>query len=155
MDNHNEHEVLLAFKHRGRAIQLKASAKGWAQMYLKQNPWSSSRRSSRADWEQNALRQGHIAVNSILRDWMKGRITAIECGILSFEAVFMPYMLATDGRPLIERLAESNVLPAAEEAKVVTLPGPHSGGCPLSFAHPQLQLRMLSPAQGCEPVTFW
>jgi hypothetical protein len=91
-------------------------------------------------WEQNALRQGHIAVNSILRDWMKDQITAIECGILSFEAVFMPYMLATDGRPLIERLAESNLLPAPEEAKVVTLPGPHSGGCPLSFAHSQLQL---------------
>jgi hypothetical protein len=123
MDNFNEHEVLLAFKRRGRPVQLKASAKGWAQMFLKQNPWSYSRRSSRADWEQNALRQGHIAVNSILRDWMKGQITAIECGILSFEAVFMPYMLTADGRPLIERLAESHLLPAPEEPKVVPLPG--------------------------------
>ena len=43
--------------------------------------------------------QGHIAVNSILRDWIKGQVTAIECGILSFEAVFMPFMLeATVGR---------------------------------------------------------
>jgi hypothetical protein len=30
MDNFNEHEALLAFKHGGRAVQLKASAKGWA-----------------------------------------------------------------------------------------------------------------------------
>jgi hypothetical protein len=28
-----------------------------------------------------------------LRDWIKGQVTAIECGILKFEAVFMPYML--------------------------------------------------------------
>ena len=57
-----------------------------------------------SDYEQAALRQGHVAVNSILRDWIKGQMTAIECGILSFEAVFMPYMLTGDGRPLIERL---------------------------------------------------
>ena len=43
------------------------------------------------------------AVNSILRDWIKRQVTAIECGILSFEAVFMPYMLTSDGRPLLER----------------------------------------------------
>jgi hypothetical protein len=29
-----------------------------------------------------ALDQGLIAVNSILRDWVKGQITAIETGIL-------------------------------------------------------------------------
>jgi hypothetical protein len=114
---------LLAFKHRGGAVQLKASAKGWAQMYVKKNPWTNRRRGTRVDWEQNTLRQGHIAVNSILRDWIKGQITAIECGIHSFEAVFTPYMLTADGRPLIERLAESNLLPSPEEPKVVLLPG--------------------------------
>lgn len=54
--------MLLAFKHRGRAVQLKASAKGWAQLYLKENPWTPNRRSTRVDYEQNVLRQGHIAV---------------------------------------------------------------------------------------------
>ena len=120
MDDFEKHEVLLAFTHRGRQVQLRASAKGWAQMYLKENPWSYSRRSTRIDYEQQALKQGHVAVNSILRDWMKGQITAIECGILSFEAVFMPYMLTADGRPMIERVAE--LLPKAEEEKVVALP---------------------------------
>jgi hypothetical protein len=33
------------------------------------------------------LRQGQVAVNSILRDWIKGQVTAVECGILSFEAM--------------------------------------------------------------------
>ena len=121
MDDFDKHEILLAFTHRGRQVQLNASAKGWAQMYLKENPWTSRRRGTRQEWEQAALRQGQIAVNSILRDWIKGQLTAIECGILSFEAVFMPYMLTSDGRPLVERLKETNLLPAPQEPKVVQL----------------------------------
>jgi hypothetical protein len=37
MDDFENHEVLLAFTHRGRQIQLRANAKGWAQMYLREN----------------------------------------------------------------------------------------------------------------------
>lgn len=120
MDDFEQHEVLLAFKHRGRQVQLRASAKGWAQMFLTEEPWTYQRRSTRQDYEQAALRQGHIAVNSILRDWIKGQVTAVECGILSFEAVFMPFMLTNDGRPLLDRVTD--LLPQADEAKVVALP---------------------------------
>jgi hypothetical protein len=121
MDDNVEHTVLLAFTHRGRQVQLRASAKGWATMWLKENPHTYRMRTSRHEHEQAALRQGQIAVNSILRDWIKGRVTAIETGILSFEAVFMPFMLTADGRPLIERLAETNLLPAPPESKIVQL----------------------------------
>jgi hypothetical protein len=121
MDDEVKHEVLLAFTHRGRQVQLRASAKGWAQMYLRENPYHYRRRTTKQDWEHAALRQGHVAVNSVLRDWIKGQVTAIETGVLSFEAVFMPFMLTADGRPLIERLAETNLLPAPEEPKVVQL----------------------------------
>jgi hypothetical protein len=123
MDDYQQHEVLLAFRHRGRQVQLRASAKGWAQMFLKEQPWNYNRRSTKQEWEQAALRQGHVAVNSILRDWIKGQVTAVECGILSFEAVFLPFMLTADGRPLIERVSE--LLPKPDEPKVVSL---HSGG---------------------------
>jgi len=57
-------------------VQLRASACGWAAMYLTKNPWSSQRRVSRPQWERAALDQGPIAVNSILRAWVKGEITA-------------------------------------------------------------------------------
>jgi len=65
-----------------------------------------------------------VAVNSVLRDWMKGQVTAIECGILSFEAVFLPHMLTHDGRTVIERLGETDLLPPqpTEQPKVVSLP---------------------------------
>ena len=110
MDDFEDKSVLLAFNHRGRQVQLRASAKGWASLYLKENPWTHRRRCSRVEHEQEALRQGVIAVNSILRDWVKGQVTAVECGMLSFEAVFMPYMLTNDGRPLIERVQEAKML---------------------------------------------
>jgi hypothetical protein len=70
MDNFDDCSVLLAFTHRGRQVQLRASARGWAAMYLKKNPWSSQRRVSRPQWERAALDQRLIAVNSILRDWV-------------------------------------------------------------------------------------
>lgn len=114
MDDFEAKEILLAFRHRGRQVQLKASAKGWAQMYLKAHPWSYRSRGNKIDHEQRALSQGLIAVNSILRDWVKGQVTAVECGILSFEAVFVPYMLTNDGRPAIERILEMNILPQLE-----------------------------------------
>lgn len=111
MDDFENHEVILAFKHRGVPIQLRASAKGWAQMFLKEKPHKPRLRHSRNEHEQRALRQGHIAVNSILRDWIKGQMTAVECGVLSFEAVFMPYMLTNDGRSLKDRMNETGILP--------------------------------------------
>jgi hypothetical protein len=46
---------------------------------------------------------------------------SLECGLLSFEAVFMPYNLTMHGRRLIERLAESNLQPSPEETKVVSM----------------------------------
>jgi hypothetical protein len=119
MDDFDNHEVILAFTHKGRPVQLRASAKGWAAMFLKENPYSSRKRISRQQYEQEALAQGQTATNSILRDWIKGQITAVECGILQFDAVFMPYMLTADGRPLVDRLREQSLLPAPKEPKVV------------------------------------
>lgn len=118
MDEFEKQSVLLAFTHRGRPVQLRASAKGWAAMWLKENPWTHRRHGARQEWEQAALRQGFVAINSILRDWVKGQITAVECGMLQFEAVFMPYMLTDDGRPVIERLGSLNLLPAPREAQL-------------------------------------
>lgn len=116
MDNFDKKEVLLQFEHRGNHVQLTASAKGWAALYLKAHPYSNRMRKSRAQHEQFAVDQGLIAINSILRDWVKGQVTAVECGVMSFAAVFMPYMLASDGRPLIAHLADSKLLPAPLEA---------------------------------------
>jgi hypothetical protein len=124
MDDFEKRELLLQFTHRGRQVQLRASAKGWAQAWVKDHPQTYRSRISSDEYKQAALRQGQVAVNSILRDWVKGAVTAVECGILSFEAVFMPYMLTADGRTVLERLNESDLLPKPEPPKVVALPTP-------------------------------
>jgi len=117
MDDFAEKAVVLAFKHRGRPVQLRASAKGWAALYLKENPWNYQRRSNKAAWESAALDQGLIAVNSILRDWVKGQVTAVETGILSFEAVFFAHMLTNDGRSIIETISNAGLLPPPRDSE--------------------------------------
>jgi len=114
MDDYERHEVLLAFEHHGSRVQLRASAQGWANMYLKANPWTSRRSLTQKAYENDALDRGLVAINSILRDWVKGQVTAVECGVLSFAGVFLPYTLASDGRPLIEHIAEAKLLPKPE-----------------------------------------
>lgn len=115
MDDFAEHNVILAFKHRGRPVQLRASAKGWANMWMKANPYNGHRRVSRNEWERGALDQGLIAVNSILRDWIKGQVTAVETGIMSFEAVFFSHMLTNDGRSVLDVVSGENLLPSPKE----------------------------------------
>lgn len=114
MDEFAGSAVILAFVHRGRNVQLRASAQGWANAFLKEQPWTSRRHSTRAAWESRALDQGMIAVNSILRDWVKGQITAIDTGILTFDHVFVSHMLTSDGRPALEAMREN--LPQIETA---------------------------------------
>jgi hypothetical protein len=121
MDNFEAMTVLLAFKHRGRAIQFEASAIGWQRWFLKSAPWNSRMRKSRGDYESDALEQGMIAVNSILRDWCKGQITAVECGLMPVEAVFLAHMVTNDGRTVIQRLDETKLLPPPQDAAACPL----------------------------------
>jgi hypothetical protein len=114
MDDYAACSVLLQFKRRGRQVQLRASAAGWAAMYLRHNPWSDSRRrTSQQEWGAAALRQGLVAVNSILRDWIKGEVTAVETGMLSFEAVFAMHTLLPDGQTLLDKFIAGKI-PALE-----------------------------------------
>lgn len=115
MDDYDKAEVLLAFTHRGRPVQFRASAKGWAAMFLRAEPWTSRRKSTKASYEASALRQGHIAISSVIRDWVKGQMTAIECGAMSFEGAFLAHILLPDGRTVMEHAAERNLLPASED----------------------------------------
>ena len=103
MDEFAEGRLLLAFEWRGHRVQLRASAQGWADLYLQENPWNSHRRCSAQEWERRALEQGMVAVNSILRDWMKGQVMAIKTGLTEFRHVFLPYMVTASGETVVDR----------------------------------------------------
>lgn len=109
-DDFDAGEVFVQFEHRGRRIHMVASAKGYAKAWLRENPWTSRRRSTKSQWEAEALRIGSIAVYSILRDWVKAQVTVIETGILSFEGAFLGHMVLPSGKTTTEYLVDQELL---------------------------------------------
>lgn len=107
-------EIFVQFEHRGRMVQLKASAKGYATAWLKQNPYTTRKRCTRQDHEQKALEIGGVAVYSVLRDWVKGQVTAIEIGVLSFESAFLSHIMLPNGKRVIEELRDQKILPGVD-----------------------------------------
>ncbi|MBV2125774.1 MAG: hypothetical protein KUF75_11525 [Candidatus Thiodiazotropha sp. (ex Ctena orbiculata)] len=104
-------EIFVQFEHRGRMINLKASAKGYAGAWLRENPWNPRRKSNKQAHEAKALEIGGIAVYSVLRDWVKGQVTAIEIGILDFDSAFLSHIMLPSGKRVIEELQDKKMLP--------------------------------------------
>lgn len=118
MEDFDKGEVLVQFEWRGRRVTITASSKGYAAAWLRRHPWSFRMRGSKIDHERKALKIGQTAVYSILRDWIKGQVTAVEVGILSFEGAFLGQILLPSGATVLQHVQGSGMLPA--------LPAPQS-----------------------------
>lgn len=103
-------ELLVQFEYRGRHVSVKASSKGYAQAWLKQHPFSSRMRCSLKQHEAKALQIGSTAVYSVIRDWVKGQVMAIETGVLSFEGAFLGQILLPNGETVLERVQGNGML---------------------------------------------
>jgi hypothetical protein len=114
-------ETIVQFRWRNRDVSLRASWKGYAAAWLKDHPYSHRMRCNRAQHDQAALKQAQTSVCSVLRDWVKGQVTAVECGIMSFEAAFMPHMLLSTGERVIDRIHAQGMLPAPDAGNVVEM----------------------------------
>jgi hypothetical protein len=114
-------ETIVQFRWRNRDVSLRASWKGYATAWLKDNPYRPRMRCTRQEHDQSALKQAQTSVCSVLRDWVKGQVTAVECGIMSFEAAFMPHMLLATGERVIDRIQAQGLLPAPETGNVVAM----------------------------------
>lgn len=112
----NAGELLVQFKYRDYPITVKASVNGYAAAWLKEHPWSHRARGSKIEHERKAKQIASVAVYSILRDWIKGQITAIETGVLSFEGAFLGQILLPTGRTVLETAQVTNLLPAPKDA---------------------------------------
>ena len=55
--------------------------------------------------------------HSILRDWIKGQITAVETGILTFEGAFLGQIMLPNGRTGLEHATAQELLPKLEGPK--------------------------------------
>ena len=83
---------------------------GYAASWLREHPYSTRMRKSENQHEQEAVERASKAVYSILRDWIKGQVTAIECGILSFEGAFLGQILLPTGRTILQHVTDNNIL---------------------------------------------
>lgn len=104
MEDFGAGEVIVQFEHRGHQVTIKASLKGYAAAWRRHHARSP-----------RAMKQAEIAVYSILRDWIKGQVTAIEVGMLSFEGAFLGQLMLPNGQTVLERIEETKLLslPAA------------------------------------------
>lgn len=103
-------ELFIQFEHFGRMIHMKANGKGYAAAWLKENPWSYQRKLNKEQWEAKALEIGSIAICSVLRDWVKGQVTAIEVGMFTFESAFLSHMMLPSGISMIEHVENQQLL---------------------------------------------
>lgn len=110
-------EILVQFEYRGRPVTVKASIRGYAAAWLRAHPYGPRTRGTRTEYERKALDIASVAVYSILRDWIKGQITAVETGILTFEGAFLGQIMLPNGRTVLEHATTSNLLPALEGPK--------------------------------------
>lgn len=114
-EDFEEGTLFIQFEHHGRMVTLNANSRGYAAAYLREYPYSTRRKGSKAQYEAKALQIGSVAVYSVLRDWVKGQVTAIEIGMLSFEAAFLSHMMLPSGKSVIEHIKDEKLLPPPEE----------------------------------------
>lgn len=116
MSDDVDKSIRVQFEYRGRMVDVKASISGYAAAWLREHPYSYRIKGSKAEHERRALNIASVAVYSILRDWIKGQVTAIETGILTFEGAFLGQILLPSGRTVLEHATET-VLPAIQGPK--------------------------------------
>lgn len=116
MDFENK-KLMVQFKYKDMPISVDASSAGYAAAWLREHPYSHRMKKTRTQHEQEAVAIASRAVYSILRDWIKGQVTAIECGILSFEGAFLGQILLPSGKTVLQHVADN---------KMIALEGPKS-----------------------------
>lgn len=106
-------ELIVQFSYRGRDVTATASYRGYAAAWLKEHPYGLRTRGTKVDYERKAMKQAEISVCSVLRDWIKGQVVAIETGILSFEGAFLgQILLPSTGSTVLQAVQQANMLPA-------------------------------------------
>ncbi len=113
MEEFDRGEIVVQFVWRERRVTIKASAQGYAAAWLRHHPYTHRMKSTRIEHERKALQQAHVSVYSILRDWIKGQVTAVEVGMLSFEGAFLGQIMLPAGDTVLERIERSGLLAIA------------------------------------------
>lgn len=110
MEDFQSGTLTVQFMWKERRVTIEANAKGYAAALLREKPYTSRMRGSKSQYEEKCLKQGQIAVYSILRDWIKGQVTAVEVGMLSFEGAFLGQIMLPNGGTILQMVERENLL---------------------------------------------
>lgn len=110
MTDNERGELVVQFTYRGHDVTAKASYRGYAAALLKESLWRNRGQAA-------AMKQAEISVCSVLRDWIKGQVMAIETGVLTFEGAFLGQIMLPSGKTILEQAVESQLLRLPEPAK--------------------------------------
>ncbi|MET3414780.1 hypothetical protein [Methylobacterium sp. 1030] len=110
MDFENK-KLIVQFRYRDMPITIEASMAGYAAAWLKEHPFNPRHhRGGKQKHEAKAVEVAGRAVYSVVRDWVKGQVTAIECGILSFEGAFLGQIMLPSGKTVLQHATENKLL---------------------------------------------
>lgn len=110
-------ELIIQFEWQQRMVTIKCSFRGYAAAWLKENPWSYRRQSTEIEWERKAMDIGSVAIYSVARDWIKGQVTAIETGILTFDGAFLGQIMLASGKTVLEHIESDKLLEAPKDVR--------------------------------------
>lgn len=118
MTTEAEQTIYLQFTWRERRVSMKASWGGYAAMYARmKRPRTGWKRGQQESAIARGQKIGRMAVCSMLRDWVKGQITAIECGVMTFDVAFLSHLMLPSGETVSQHVMDTaKLLPARSEA---------------------------------------
>jgi 4-hydroxyphenylpyruvate dioxygenase-like putative hemolysin len=109
-------EVMVQFKYRQRQVMVVGSYRGYAAAWLKHHPYTSRTRGLKVDHEKKAMAQAKVSICSVLRDWIKGQVTAVEVGMMTFDGAFLGQILLPSGRTVLQECEQTGFLRLTNES---------------------------------------
>ena len=115
MQDDERQEILVQFSWNGRDVTLRASIRGYAKAWLKEHPYSTRYKHTPLEHERKALQVASVAVHSVLRDWVKGQMTAISTGLLSFDGAFLAQIMLPSGQTVLEHVETQRLIAGPQQ----------------------------------------
>lgn len=93
-------ELAISFVYKGYPVRLPVNYAALADRYLAEDPYTTRKMTSKAEWIAAKQEIASRAAYSILEDFLKGSITMVDMGVLPFEDIFIGSFVHASGRRL-------------------------------------------------------
>ena len=96
--------INIMFQYNNLPVSLPVNYRVLGEKFLAEQPYTSRRRGSRADYEFAMYEKAFKASYAMLEDLVKSMISIVNVGVYSFEEVFLGFFMGKDGRRVSEVL---------------------------------------------------